>query len=304
MRSLYLILFLFIFPIIGKTQSYIPLVKDSVHWFVASTGPSLPPGFYNFIYEYYSLGDTLINSKQYKKIYRRDIESVNNNHNAPYRPISNYSLFGVLREDTATKRVYSIIYQSIQWSSVCNSGQEELLYDFNMNLNDSVNDSMCVLPISNPNLIINNIQSVLFHGYPTIKYERNMGGFIPGVYYEGIGSWCGLFENEFDIEELVLWDYCIGIDSLCGLTNSINIYDNSNMVKAYPNPTQNTFTVEFESSDLNTYFKLFDVFGKTILRHQLISKQTQFNVGNLPKGIYFYEVSNSKQKSTGKLVIQ
>ena len=50
-------------------------------------------------------------------------------------------------------------------------------------------------------------------------------------------------------------------------------------------------------------FKLIDLTGKEILTKQINSPYTKINVQHLPQGIYFYIVTNEKERYLGKLVI-
>jgi hypothetical protein len=78
-----------------------------------------------------------------------------------------------------------------------------------------------------------------------------------------------------------------------------------NKILVYPNPTNSFITVSIPNSigKFDGYFQLIDVTGKEVLVQKINAYTTQVDVSNYPKGIYFYQVINQKERYTGKLII-
>jgi len=80
----------------------------------------------------------------------------------------------------------------------------------------------------------------------------------------------------------------------------------SNLVKVYPNPAQNEFTVEI-SQDLNienTSFRILDIMGKELISAD-ISDEIKFsiNTSRLSGGCYYYQlISSGVSVATGKII--
>ncbi len=117
----YLVLLLFIIINFSflKAQTYMHFIKEGKTW-TELASPSVYPMF--SINTYKMQGDTLINGILYKKV-------VQNNINYAY----------LLREDTISKRVYC----KGDWGNY-----EYLLYDFNLQVGDTLDSNGCSIVIS------------------------------------------------------------------------------------------------------------------------------------------------------------
>ncbi|MCK4407172.1 MAG: T9SS type A sorting domain-containing protein [Bacteroidales bacterium] len=103
--------------------------------------------------------------------------------------------------------------------------------------------------------------------------------------------------HEYDI-------YILKVDSL-GLITNINENTKINISNAivYPNPGKNQITIKTFTK--NSYFELFDITGKILLKKFIPDYSTEVNVSHLPKGMYFYRIYNNKNIfETGKWVKQ
>jgi len=83
----------------------------------------------------------------------------------------------------------------------------------------------------------------------------------------------------------------------------INISGSS--VKVYPNPTSNEVIVSFDQtiSEIVT-IKLFNSLGAIVNKIETKQKINKLSVQFLPKGIYYIEILNGKQKGSVRLLIQ
>jgi len=93
-------------------------------------------------------------------------------------------------------------------------------------------------------------------------------------------------------------------DTTCSLATGVKqeILINHELVKIYPNPANSIITVELLSNQESSTFRLIDITGKEVLSRQINSSYTQIDIQGLPKGIYFYQITNKKEYYSGKLV--
>lgn len=88
------------------------------------------------------------------------------------------------------------------------------------------------------------------------------------------------------------------------LPTGIDSYSNKNaQFEVYPNPANNAITIKSQESII-AVFKLSDLTGKEVLKQHLTTNITQIDIQTLPKGIYFYQITNKKEQYSGKLVVQ
>lgn len=69
----------------------------------------------------------------------------------------------------------------------------------------------------------------------------------------------------------------------------------------YPNPFQNTLTVQSQTEELKQ-IRVFDIFGKLLDSTQSKLKNTFINLESLPKGIYFLEIIQNGNKQIEKII--
>lgn len=74
--------------------------------------------------------------------------------------------------------------------------------------------------------------------------------------------------------------------------------------RIYPNPANSFIMVESSGLSSTSTFSLLDVTGKEVLNKSIQSFYTQINIQGLPKGIYFYQITNKNDQYSGKLVVQ
>ena len=76
---------------------------------------------------------------------------------------------------------------------------------------------------------------------------------------------------------------------------------NASSFSAYPNPTQNSWTIS-SGSDAITSVQVFDILGKSVYVKTASSNDVSVNASNLSKGTYFAKVSTANGSSTVKLI--
>ena len=93
--------------------------------------------------------------------------------------------------------------------------------------------------------------------------------------------------------------------SSCSTINSVNLDEINaiDRVALYPNPTNDNFTIEFETLPEGSYLEIHSIDGKMMHRTNISSKQTVIGVQSWTKGVYIVQVISSVQTRTIKLVI-
>ena len=294
-----ILLFLFICVIaseakqsLAQTNVYHPFPDSNAVWSIVGCGdiPPYPCGTY-----WYGIkGDTIVNSISYHKIGYSD--SIG----------SGISLIGGIREDTTTKKIYFSYFSSA----------EQLLYDFNAGIGDTIFYSIngfCKWTVTS-------IDSVLLLDG---KYRKkfNLGGMgcstmqIYGPFViEGVGS----------SDELLWGCNCTGAsanDLLCFKQNGALLYTDSLFNKCYintisvqelnfnstaisisPNPSTGIFTLT--SSEKFQYI-VYDIFGREVYKSdQPINQSATLDLSSQPKGIYFVKIISGDKIITRKIILQ
>ena len=127
-----------------KAQDYTPLVIEQATWqIIAINGNVYNP------FGYTIEGDTTIESVAYKKVYYLDLYP--DTFSVDYA-IEDRWLFGTLREDTAARKVYTIIFDET-WGGFCTIGSEFELYDFSKGIGDTISNCLTFPDIEYPYII-------------------------------------------------------------------------------------------------------------------------------------------------------
>lgn len=74
-------------------------------------------------------------------------------------------------------------------------------------------------------------------------------------------------------------------------------------VSVFPNPNKGTFTVQFNGNKGDANIEIKNLLGGDIASYKFTGNETLINAEELPKGIYFIEVSNSDKTFTKKIII-
>ncbi len=69
----------------------------------------------------------------------------------------------------------------------------------------------------------------------------------------------------------------------------------------YPNPTSGFITIE---SSENASAKIIDILGKTVLKSEISTGKSEFNLSQFPKGIYFLKIQFKETSQTKKIILK
>jgi hypothetical protein len=259
----------------------------------------------------------------YKKIYRRHLELSGTTTQFPnvYPPYKtgSASLFSLIREDTLERKVY---YLPIQDTSYACQKTEHLLYDFSLQVGDTLND--CVLSrVYQPEWVggtqqVPVIDSIGYIDRDGVNYRvfytTGFGYFI-GLHFigqvmllEGFGYYVhGLLNFGPDaIQALV--GYCEGTFAECGIVSAISgANDLPKEFKLYPNPADASTLLDWSALHLegDLSIRLTDLHGRVVwhLTTTAVQAQCTIPLKGFLSGVYALVVSDAKGKSVTERVI-
>jgi hypothetical protein len=245
-----------------NAQSYVPFPTDSAIWrvsfFTAQQGcPGLAAE-----YHYEITGDTTISSITYKKInrigYTLDIFCY-------YGP---FGYVGAIREDT-NKRIYLCLP---------NSSTDTLLYDFNLNVGDTVRS---YLNYFGGYPLVGSIDSILIGS----SYRKRFNLYYPPSgsgpsIIEGIGSTHGLldwnpeFEASGNLDCFKLYNQTLYPDTTttCNmLVTGAPLPPPKSNITIFPTPSTGQITVTLPTSGFGKtiYYSLTDISGRIMRSEQI-----------------------------------
>lgn len=271
------LIFTFIFLVVFQVNSQVLVSKEKVWSTFYTNCEGVPASACYIKFD----GDTVINTKNYIKILESD-----NDEQFVWQTI------GYIREEN--KRV--LTYHDV-------SSKEILLYDFNMQVGDSILieqigyievDSIVTKTISDE-------ERKCFYLSPTNEF----GGQV--IWVEGIGALAGVLHNSGNI-------LLTGGNSslLCYTENDVLIYSNpnyntcslktilradfelykENQINIYPNPSKGVFFLELESyQSKNVEVSIITSTGKLIFKKEcLYTEPFEVKSSIKKKGIYFLKV--------------
>lgn len=262
----------------GQSSVYRPFPMDNGNWSYQYFDDL---GFPTATYSQYTLtGDTVISSNTYKKIYSYPFYS------------------GAIRE------LGKIIYFVPNSSST-----EYILYNFNLNLGDTIFNPYGGSSCSNDTIIIVQVDSVLVSD----GFHRRLQLSSSTTWIEGIGSsnyllqpteflcTSGNFELQCMTSDLI-FSYP---DSTSNCSVSVLQLDNTlKNLSIYPVPTSNNIYLNFSYEDLqSSQYDIYitDLFGN-IIEHYV--NMRKIDITKLKSGIYFIKIKNQNQQNifTSKII--
>ena len=94
--------------------------------------------------------------------------------------------------------------------------------------------------------------------------------------------------------------YTLVVNICAGIEN----YADSKNVTVYPNPSNGLVTISLTNLDANTVMYVTNMIGQEVVKTTVKDLNTNFDFSNLQKGVYMLTVTNGKDKSVSKLIIQ
>jgi hypothetical protein len=229
-------------------------------------------------------------------------------------PPNNYSITnmyqGAIRQDTLLKKIYFM---------PPGETYDSLLYDFNLNLGDTLPPSYQTAGTLDSNFVTK-IDSVLVG----VNYRKrfwltpiNYWGGTDSNYValiEGIGSTYGLLSELVPVFEAGCQLRCVYVDSMAVYSNTSESCANITTVSEkkdkltsliFPNPFSISTHIQFDISLVDAELSIYNLFGIKVREVKKITgKEIDIYRENLSAGIYFMKiVEGNKLLITNKLVI-
>jgi hypothetical protein len=242
-----------------------------------------------FHYKYWFQGDTIINSKKYKSVFRQSGDVIADFNRAAY--------YAAVREDTIGEKIYCIKKDD---------GIERLLYDFSLNAGDTASIyTFWPLEIPRETLIkVINVDSIEISGQYRKRINLVPEFEIPESWIEGIGSTYGLFypaANDGNPEISIPVLLCVHLNNDIIYQISDNCYSeiwvdgiNENTqysFKVYPNPAKNILNIERGENSGNQFqYYIINSQGHIVGKGELPPDYIDISI--LEKGVYFIGLYN------------
>ena len=297
MKKLLLLTFIII-TFIAKSQTWVyhPMPESNATWNFQVDAPCFP---IISLYQDYSItitGDTIIGSKTYHKLFTPFVWNSYSGTSGCSIAYPGYK--GAFRQDSIAKKVFYVPYDTTEY----------LLYDFNMQVGDTLKGCIASYPYDT----VISIDSILVgSGYRKIWHLNQ----YQGIYFiEGIGSTYGLTVGSAGnaIGTFPFWGLTCFIQNgstlypntttSCPLITSINSLEKiSNQLSVFPNPSNGSFSIETENIELKE-IRISDLLGKEIF-HQDKIYQTKTNVDGLNSGTYILSAVDKDNHSINKKII-
>ncbi len=306
-----------------STASYTPFKSNSV-WSVSDA-------------KYMTFGDTIINSKEYMKVYKQT-------QNQPFEfDIDQSSYYAAIRNDSIEKKVYVIFeYQPLLFKFngeivECSPFDEFLLYDFSLNIGDSAivienfSESLTqymVKRVSQIGTIYDTDSLIVLSNSDTIKrillqaHNPHVELLFDSLYIlESLGSNNGLFQQtpcsfiwDGGCWELICYSHNNELlySSPSNLNNDcfqpvtgvkVEEFERSSQNTIYPNPSNGTlFFTGFDFENRSIILKIYDIQGREMISKPL--ENNSLDVNWLENGIYMYSLfENGIKTISNKLII-
>jgi len=293
-----LILCVLIGPIYSQS-TYHPLIESEKTWHV------LEGDFGGFsTYTYMVEGDTMINQKNFKFLYRSNEEY----------PV-NWTNFGYIREDENKKVYYSPYHGN---DTILN--EPAMVYNVGAELYDTlIITSFAYNYPTELEIVISGIDSVLIGN----EYRRRMAfeceSFMDNFWIEGIGSNNGLIEPGF-----YCYIVCPTVELLCVKEDDNIVYHNEyyescfivgvqetaiakQKFLVYPNPAKKDIYITPQSNVGSEFvFVLCNLESEVIIQRKIINfNPSVINITNLKDGLYLYRIiDNDQLVQNGKIIIK
>lgn len=282
----------------GQTSIYHPFPDSNSSWNYYFQQSMCVFGMASEEYSFIISGDTTINSQIYHKL---SIPYVSFYTSGTCTQIHYPGYKGAIRQDVLNKKVFIV---------PSSSTTEELLYDFNMALGDTVQGYLASYSGSYDTVLL--IDSVLVGNDYRKRWYIN--DWYEIYLIEGIGSTYGLLENSpgysTDADYYNLNCYMEQEQTLypdtninCQLITSIkDIGTVKDQVKVFPNPSKGSFSVEFQQPKDIKFISLEDIVGNKILQEE-INGQRKVYLDNIPSGTYILSILDKYQRIENIIII-
>jgi hypothetical protein len=287
-----LVIFIISITAISYSQEYTPFDFDNGIWITNYDSYGGP----TYEYQYFCLGDTLINQRTFHKLFQYS-------YRWHWVLDTTFKYYGAITNDSLNRKVELI-----------HAGQIDpiVLYNFDLEIGDTITEGIG----EGPNLVVSEIDSIQMCGRYHKRYviERNYGGWGDLSFTEGIGFSFGF------VEPLVLFPFETTSDLVCytekdnsecnecQLLLDASLRNNRSYSIAFPNPATTHIIIELKNPENRSHqLIIYDNLGRLVLLlEDLFDSQIELNVENYKSGIFYYKLLNIEDgyRSSGKFMIE
>ncbi len=306
-QILKLLTIVLLLPVFANGQDYHPFPEENAFWTVVEFDQQI---WEWETYIYTVKGDTAINDKPYKKIYRLN--------DIPNSKDTLWTLHNFMRQDTINKKIWFIRHYQGETT-------EKLGYDFDVEIGDTV-----YLPAFDYANIGDSIFEVIDPGDDSTKlrndeYRKNyfyssidpFSDFSPFI-IEGVGTQRTAFPNllfydPFHQSELICHivngEYLYGPSPLpneCDFTVNIGEEPVEINISIQPNPCKNNLLIIFfDNRNEHIEIQLCNIFGLVLIDQGLDANITSYkmNTSNIPNGIYLLQLNSNSINYSTKIIV-
>jgi len=317
MKKLFVTLFLSIS--LSCFSQYIPIQNNAV-W-TCSFGNVMDGYYQGNHFSYFLYGDTVIDGKSYRKLNLTEddnqlITALIDSTFTTWVNLGNYAFVGGIREDSA-KKVWYTCLKNIGLNIINeNDTTEHLLYDFGMNIGDTiryndtnVNEIFSSLPYY---AVLTDTSSIYFANKQRKVFQYSGLHIFNQTYIEGIGSAEGILaplKEDFEMFNNMLcfnsfetavgtWQYYFGTPCPCTLGLNVNSIDIAGINFIFPNPTSGEINLLKSANNV----QIISTDGKLIFE-SFKNGQQHFDFNYLNNGIYIFKYNSDNMIHVEKLVI-
>ncbi len=291
---------------LSQTNIYFPLPTANAIWREHSGGYQCDCCS---DYQYYIVGDTIIGNHQYKKITESGVRyymDMNGLCTYNVQGYFNNQFVGAYRNDSINRKVYGVIYP---WYM-----NDTLLYDFNLNLMDTIPTSLLYKPNGYISYV-SDIDSILIGNtyHKRFAISKENGTINYAFLIEGIGSTFGLFGN---LQE----PFEYGTTLKCFIQNGQTVFPDTNYncllitniaeseqlisnFSIFPNPFSNYLAISFNNNEKCCSLVIYDMYGNLVKNAKNISNGITISTEEIHAGVYTCIISdNSGVKARNKIL--
>jgi hypothetical protein len=266
------------------TVAYSPMAIEGATWVIFDDeGFYSPPG-YRSSYVIRISGDSIVNDHKYKKMYAANLlhGHVHPDEVVPPYQIDSFSLLGLVRDDSTTRRFLGIMPDYLGQVKE----EERLIHDFGMH------SGALLLGIYKPDtLAVDNVDVDTIFG-KVRRYQRSVNGrvFFEGIGNTSMGPLCPNPALSLNMGYRRILSYCIGSETECEidlLSNLDILQDVSRTIEVYPNPSQSLSILSINRpTNRSEKVKLVTIDGKHVSEYNLVAEQAEIQLPELIPGHY------------------
>jgi len=271
--------------VIANAQTYYPLVDTNSLWSTITSYQDQEPEANTYFTKFNE--DTIINTYHYFKVFITYDST-----------LINWSNNGYIREDSNKKIYYT--GDATQ--------PEELLYDFNLVINDTITINSFSIKEK-----VDSINSINISGKPRKRFYLSAIHGAGDVWIEGIGSLLGVLNPQYALivngdghgllcytENDTLKYIIPGYNSCYQLIDNVFEPEKNNVnFVIFPNPANDYFITQ---SQQQAEMEILTIQGQTIIRQLLQQGKTDIDISGLAKGVYILRLCSNDKTEVTKIV--